>query len=303
VNPLATALAVLATGSVLAAVPVRDLPGTGARCAQPGAAPVDDARVRPGAAQAARDRNSVTPAESARVERALERTPRRMRNGRVRVPVYFHVLHAGRHGNLSPVRIKRQIAVLDGAYGGRFGGADIRVDFFLRAITRTDNAGWYTDAERHEKAIKTRLRRGGAGALNLYSADLGDQSLGWSTFPWRYRHEPAMDGVVIHAGSLPGGTIEHFDRGFTATHEVGHWLGLYHTFQDGCGKAGDRVADTPPERHPASGCPTGKDSCTAPGDDPIHNFMNYSFDACMSQFTAGQGTRIRQVWAAYRARR
>lgn len=271
-----------------------------------GCAPAS-ARLRSGTS-GAKEPNELTPAQAADVERAVagslarRRTPlRAAATTTTKIPVYFHVLHAGPEGNVSAAKINRQIAVLDASYGGRIGGYDTRFDFVLKAVTRTDNASWYANPEGYESAFKPRLHRGGAGALNLYSADLGDQLLGWATFPWRYRAQPKMDGVIIHADSLPGGPIPDFDRGFTATHEIGHWLGLYHTFQNGCQNPGDRVADTAPERDPTLGCPSGKDTCSAPARDPIHNYMDYSHDTCMNQFSKGQATRMHQLWATYRA--
>ncbi|RFU37535.1 zinc metalloprotease [Actinomadura logoneensis] len=225
---------------------------------------------------------------------------RRRLTAQVRVPVYFHVLHNGTTGDIPDSLVHKQIEVLNSAYGGRLGGADTGFSFDLRSISRSDNYSWYTSPEASEQDFKTRLRRGGPEALNLYSADLGDDLLGWSTFPWLYKGAPKMDGVVIHVGSMPGGSIEHFNHGFSAVHETGHWLGLFHPFEGGCTGAGDQVDDTPPERDATSGCPEGKDTCPAPGTDPIHNFMDYAWDACMTQFTAGQGERAHKVYTAYR---
>jgi hypothetical protein len=262
------------------------------------------ARVRAGA-PASRDPDALSPAQAAAAGGQLDR----LAAGRhitatdpIHISVYFHVLRYGRAGDVSAARIRRQVAVLNATFGGRTGGADTGFRFLLRRIDRTSNESWYRRADENEQAIKTQLHAGDARALNIYTADLGEQLLGWATFPWRYRDHASLDGVVVHADSVAGGSIEHYNRGYSATHEVGHWLGLFHTFQGGCAKPGDRVADTPPEREPGQGCPSaGRDTCDAPGRDPLHNFMDYSYDTCMTQFTHGQSDRMRAAWLGYRS--
>jgi hypothetical protein len=215
------------------------------------------------------------------------------------VPVYFHVIQSSTsaNGGVTDTMIKNQIAVLNAAY------ASANMSFSLISIDRTTNNTWYTvtPGTSAESQMKNALRKGDKASLNLYSANIGQGLLGWATFPSDYASAPKMDGVVMLAQSMPGGTASPYNLGDTATHEVGHWTGLYHTFQGGCTATNDSVSDTPQEQSAAFGCPTGRDTCKSnAGLDPITNFMDYSDDSCMNTFTAGQRSRMATQMATYR---
>lgn len=214
------------------------------------------------------------------------------------VPVYFHVIQSSTsaNGGVTDTMIKNQISVLNAAY------ASANMSFSLISIDRTTNNTWFTvtPGTTAESQMKNALRKGDKASLNLYSANIGQGLLGWATFPADYARSPKMDGVVMLAQSMPGGTASPYNLGDTGTHEVGHWAGLYHTFQGGCTTTNDSVSDTPQEKSSAFGCPTGRDTCTASGVDPIYNFMDYTDDSCMNTFTAGQRSRMATQMATYR---
>lgn len=221
------------------------------------------------------------------------------------VPVAFHVINKGPgpgNGDVPLDMIMAQMDVLNEAYAGITGGAVTKFQFTLVSVTRTTNADWYTMdiSSEEEYEAKAALREGGPETLNIYTANIGSGLLGWATFPDWYEADPVSDGVVLLDASLPGGSAVPYDLGDTGTHEVGHWLHLYHTFESGCDKFNDFVNDTPQESSPAFGCPQGRDTCGTVGADPIANFMDYTEDACMNAFTAGQAERMYWAWQTYR---
>ena len=213
------------------------------------------------------------------------------------IDVYFHVVNNGEgveNGNVTKEMIDAQIQVLNDAYKGT-GYA-----FNLKEVTRTTNETWYTGGHGSsaERAMKETLHRGDASDLNVYTTNPGGGLLGWATFPFNQQNAPKMDGVVLLASSLPGGSSAPFNEGDTGTHEVGHWMGLYHTFQ----QPGDEVDDTPYHPKPNFGKPpVGTDTSPQPGLDPIHNYMNYVDDDWMWEFTPGQDARMDVMWKEFRA--
>ncbi|GAA5148349.1 zinc metalloprotease [Nocardioides marinquilinus] len=214
------------------------------------------------------------------------------------IPVYVHVMTAKNGaGNVTDAQVSQQVAVLNASYGGRGDAVDTGFTFTLAGIDRFANDTWHRDGA--SSKYRSQTRKGGANALNIWLVDF--DYLGIATFPWDYARNPKIDGIRVQYSSLPGGSATNYNLGETATHEAGHWLGLYHTFQGGCTTTNDQVADTPAQSSATSGCPAGRDSCALPGLDPIHNYMDYSYDACYTEFSPGQSSRMTQMFAAYRA--
>ncbi|MFD7368402.1 zinc metalloprotease [Nocardiopsis alba] len=252
----------------------------------------------------------VTPEQAAEYEERLREALGPSRDRQIAppytVPVVVHVISAeDGSGNVTDARVREQIDVMNRAYRGDYAqgseGTDTGFRFELSDVTRSVNDDWFHRFRQYDDTIRSQLRQGGPETLNIYTADLGSGLLGYSTFPQDYRAAPERDGVAIAHDTLPGGDRDRFNEGHTGTHEVGHWLGLFHTFQNGCESPGDYVDDTPYEREAASGCPVGRDTCPdRPGKDPVTNFMNYSDDACMTHFTQGQAVRMAEHWTAFR---
>jgi hypothetical protein len=218
------------------------------------------------------------------------------------IDVHLHVINKGKgaaNGDVAQAVIDDQIDVLN----DRFEGTGWT--FRLADVDRTTNEQWYaampgTSAER---TMKRTLHEGDASDLNIYLTAPSSRGLmGWATFPSQASSYPEMDGVVIRNASMPGGAITVLNEGETLVHEVGHWMGLFHTFQGGCSPTGDRVSDTPAEATPGERAEPGRDTCpNDPGVDPLQNYMDYSYDAMRTEFTAGQDHRMDEHFSAFRA--
>merc|ERR1711953_1528009 len=206
----------------------------------------------------------------------------------ITVPTVYHIIKDGNTGNDAADAVA-SVNALSAAFEPEF-------TFNLVATTVTDNSGWFNNVG-NEMTMKNALRQGGCDTLNIYSTS-GYGYLGFAYFPTVCAYDQNRDGVVIHYGSVPGGILGSYNEGDTLTHEVGHWLGLYHTFENGCNGSGDGIADTPP--HTVNYNCVQSDTCSGGGLDPIENYMNYTPDSCMYEFSRGQIDRMIAQWEQYR---
>ncbi|KAL5336108.1 hypothetical protein BJX70DRAFT_400922 [Aspergillus crustosus] len=221
--------------------------------------------------------------------------------GDILIDTFVHIIQAQDSQENLTQPVIDQIAVLN----ARYVASNIGIGFNLVSQHTVVNDRWTNTARGspEEVEMKTALRQGTYRDLNIYIVSIAGRVLGFAAAIIAY------DGVVIRPSTLPGGTPP-FDEGITAIHEVGHWLGLLHIFQpdaafspdSGCGGRGDHFGDTPAEDTAAFGCQIGRDSCpTAFGLDPVNNYMDYSDDYCLTQFTRGQRRRMRTLFGLLRS--
>ncbi|MDX1421474.1 MAG: M43 family zinc metalloprotease, partial [Rubricoccaceae bacterium] len=221
----------------------------------------------------------------------------------VTIPVAFHVIYSGGTGNVPEQQVIDQIDVLNTTF------ESMGYRFVLAVLNRVENSDWFFNARDLEAQMKSALAVDPARFLNIYSAGLSGGLLGWAYFPNSFAEDAFLHGAVILYTTLPGGSLSGYETGETAVHEVGHYVGLFHTFQGGCvggdtapgcETGGDQVCDTPAEASPAFGCPGGRDTCPTGEDDPIENFMDYTLDPCKTEFTAGQAERAFSLMSQFR---
>jgi hypothetical protein len=238
---------------------------------------------------------------------------RLLSNGIIEIPVVFNVLYRTTAQNVSLAQLQSQIDVLNADFAATnadynltpsiFQGVrsgDVGVRFVLDQVIRraTNTTSWTTNDN------MKRANRGGINPtspttkLNIWVCNMGGGILGYAQFPGG---SPATDGVVLddNATGNTGTAAAPFNRGRTATHEVGHWLNLRHIWGDAtCGN--DQVADTPPHNASNGGCPTFPHLSTCPGN-PVEmtmNYMDYTNDVCMYMFTVGQKNRMKATFVS-----
>jgi hypothetical protein len=216
------------------------------------------------------------------------------------IPVWVHEIRrkTGSLGTLVAGQITSQIAALNTAF------ASHGIQFTLAGTTLSKNNNWYNDGGTYYNSLARDVHNN----LNIYT-NTASGNLG-------YAYVPSGGGVVgnkwdrvviyYRAFGNPGTYGAPYNEGDTTVHEVGHYLGLYHTFQGGCASAsgcannGDLICDTQPESAPHfSPC---VDPATCGNPDPITNFMDYSDDPCMFQFSPNQQNRMRCTIANIRTR-
>ncbi len=239
------------------------------------------------------------------------------------IPVVVHIIHNGGIENISDTQVHSQIEVLNEDYGkmpgtnGDGNGVDTKVRFCLAKIDpigRCTNGivrikSPLTNHQSYQRALLKELSFwDNERYLNIYLVkSINGNVGGYSSFPGG---PPDEDGVVVRH-NLFGNTGSAFSSlGRTTSHELGHWFGLYHTFNNGCGTDtctdGDYVCDTPPQASPSYNCNT-QNTCSndVPDvNDQKENYMNYTPDACKDMFTNGQHQRMQatldtlrtQIW-------
>ncbi|MBL7936599.1 MAG: T9SS type A sorting domain-containing protein [Bacteroidia bacterium] len=237
------------------------------------------------------------------------------------IPVVVHVIHDGGTNNISDAQIQSQIDVLNEDFRKKVGtngfgaGVDTDIEFCL---AKKDPLGKCTNGivrinsplSNHQTYQRSQLKLlsywDNTRYLNMYvvkNINNGSGILGYSSFPGG---PPDEDGIVVKHNYYGRIGTAASSLGRTTTHEIGHWFGLYHTFNGGCGvdtcADGDLVCDTPPAANPNYGCPT-INSCSNdfPNiDDQIQNYMDYSNDNCKSMFSNGQKQRMHATLTSFR---
>lgn len=238
-------------------------------------------------------------------------TANRLVNGVIEIPVVVNVLYKTSAQNISDAQIASQITALNKDFsatntdynltpaifqGVRSGNINVRFVLDKTVRKSTTKSSWSTN-DAMKKAANGIVPTSPTTKLNLWVCNLGGGILGYAQFPGG---SSATDGVVIddNAFGTTGTAAAPFNKGRTATHEIGHWMNLRHIWGDAtCGN--DQVGDTPLHNTANYGCPASghKSTCSGTPVEMTMNYMDYTDDACMYMFSAGQKTRMQAVFA------
>ena len=206
------------------------------------------------------------------------------------------------NGLVSTEVIEEQTEVLNNAYN------DFGYTFVTSNIDSAINAGWYyaTDSHKFETgqwdntdqylAMAQAMTIDVTQSINYFWTGARLTS-GLGVHPWSFPEDDSRHGLFCGNYTIPGGE-PGLNLGITGVHEVGHYLGLYHTFENGCLSPGDEVEDTPYQSEANYSCPTSNYSCGS--YDDIGNYMDYMDDECLTHFTQGQKDRINWAIETYR---
>ena len=209
------------------------------------------------------------------------------------IPVVFHIfMHSNGNGAVSDQQVGDQIQILNNDYASL---TNSNIQFVLApgGIERYTNSTWYNDSGNYTStAWDTNLY------LNIYTNTAGG-NLGYAYVPSGGGVVgTSFDGVRLYWQAVGYTNFTPYHLGRSATHEVGHYLGLYHTFDGGCGgsncyQSGDLICDTNAESSANFSACQPSQSVTCGSQDPVRNYMDYSDDICMDNFTSEQARRMR----------
>lgn len=221
------------------------------------------------------------------------------------IDIRFVVIHNNNEGKVNEKIIDKQMNILNKAFGGEMENSrmnDSKIRFRKSIVKYINNNNFYKNCQNLEDILTRKLSKRTDKMINVIICKT-DNYLGWTYLPGSFvQANNKMYSIFLNTETLPDGDIDFYNEGMTLVHEVGHFLGLLHTFNENnkC-EDGDYIEDTPVEKYASDTCNYSRDTCPKhPGKDPIDNFMNYSPDYCLTRFSDGQIERMWRILNTYK---